>query len=159
MITQMNMDRENSVWGTANFNLSKNEVQSFLISNALFWIKYFHIDGFRLDAVANLIYWPNKHGLVENKGGIEFLKKLNKVVFQYDPTMLMIAEDSTDWPQVTAPVHYGGLGFNYKWNMGWMNDVLSYMETPSEHRRTVHNKMTFSLLYTFNENFMLAILP
>lgn len=148
-------NRENPVWGTANFNLARNEVQSFLISNALFWIRYYHIDGFRLDAVANLIYWPNQHGKIENRDGIKFLKKLNKVVFQYDPTILMMAEDSTDWPQVTSPVHYGGLGFNYKWNMGWMNDVLSYMETPSEYRHSVHNKMTFSLLYTFKENFIL----
>ncbi|MCQ6274485.1 1,4-alpha-glucan branching protein GlgB [Bacillus sp. V3B] len=148
-------DRENPVWGTANFNLGKNEVQSFLISNVLFWIRYFHIDGFRLDAVSNLIYWPNQHGKVENKDGALFLKKLNTVVFEYDPSTLMIAEDSTDWPQVTQPVHYGGLGFNYKWNMGWMNDVLSYMETPVESRRSVHEKMTFSLLYAFNENFVL----
>lgn len=148
-------DRENPVWGTANFNLGKNEVQSFLISSALFWIRYFHIDGFRLDAVSNLIYWPNQHGKVENRDGALFLQKLNTVVFEYDPSILMIAEDSTDWPQVTQPVHYGGLGFNYKWNMGWMNDVLSYMETPPQYRRTVHEKMTFSLLYAFNENFVL----
>ena len=99
-------DRENLVWGTANFNLGRNEVQSFLISNALFWIKYFHIDGFRLDAVANLIYWPNQQGKVENQDGVQFLKKLNTVVFQHDPSILMIAEDSTDWPKVTQPVHY-----------------------------------------------------
>lgn len=148
-------DRENRVWGTANFNLSRHEVQSFLISSALFWIRYYHIDGFRLDAVSNLIYWPNRQGKVENSDGAAFLKKLNTVVFQYDPTVLMIAEDSTDWPNVTAPVHYNGLGFNYKWNMGWMNDVLSYMETPSEYRWKVHEKMTFSLLYAFNENFVL----
>ncbi|WP_071393747.1 1,4-alpha-glucan branching protein GlgB [Bacillus tuaregi] len=148
-------DRENPVWGTANFNLGSNEIHSFLISNALFWIQYFHIDGFRLDAVSNLIYWPNQHGKVKNNDGISFLKKLNTVIFQYDPTALMIAEDSTDWPNVTAPVHYDGLGFNYKWNMGWMNDVLSYMETPSNSRWKVHEKMTFSLLYAFNENFVL----
>ena len=148
-------DRENPVWGTANFNLKRNEVQSFLISNALYWIQYFHIDGFRLDAVANLIYWPNQKGKVENQDGVLFLKKLNSAVFQYDPTILMIAEDSTDWPKVTQPVKYDGLGFNYKWNMGWMNDVLSYMETAPENRRTAHDKMTFSLLYAFNENFVL----
>ena len=123
-------DRENPVWGTANFHLGKSEVQSFLISSALFWLQYFHIDGFRLDAVANLIYWPNQQGNIENRDGIEFLKKLNTVLFAYDPTILMMAEDSTDWPQVTAPVDCGGLGFNYKWNMGWMNDILTYMETP-----------------------------
>ncbi|WP_338449209.1 1,4-alpha-glucan branching protein GlgB [Niallia oryzisoli] len=148
-------DRENRVWGTANFNLGRNEVQSFLISSALFWIRYFHVDGFRLDAVSNLIYWPNQPGRIENHDGAAFLKKLNSVIFQYDPSVLMIAEDSTDWPNVTSPVHYNGLGFNYKWNMGWMNDVLSYMETPSEHRWKAHEKMTFSLLYAFNENFVL----
>ncbi|MDE3840014.1 1,4-alpha-glucan branching enzyme [Bacillus methanolicus] len=148
-------DRENPVWGTANFDLGKTEVQSFLISNALFWMDYFHIDGFRVDAVANIIYWPNSEGKHANPYGIDFLKKLNKVIFQHDPTILMIAEDSTDWPQVTAPVHYGGLGFNYKWNMGWMNDILEYMETPSDSRSSKHNKVTFSLLYAFSENFIL----
>jgi 1,4-alpha-glucan branching enzyme len=148
-------ERENPVWGTANFHLGKKEVQSFLISSTIYWLQYYHIDGFRLDAVANLIYWPNQEGKVENGDGIEFLKKLNKVLFSYDPTVLMMAEDSTDWPQVTSPVECGGLGFNYKWNMGWMNDVLNYMETPPSFRSNVHQKMTFSLLYAFNENFIL----
>jgi 1,4-alpha-glucan branching enzyme len=148
-------DRENQVWGTANFDLGKGEVQSFLISNAFFWIDYFHIDGFRMDAVANIIYWPNSSENLENPFGIEFLKKLNIEVHQYDPTFVMIGEDSTDFPNVTAPVHYGGLGFDYKWNMGWMNDILKYMETPPFARESVHNKVTFSLLYAFSENFML----
>ena len=148
-------DRENPVWGTANFNLGRKEVQSFLISNAIFWMEYFHIDGFRLDAVANLIYWPNRDGEEENRDGIEFLRKLNTVVFQYDPSILMFAEDSTHWPLVTSPVHDGGLGFSYKWNMGWMNDCLSYMETPYQHRKNIHHQMTFSILYAFNENFAL----
>jgi 1,4-alpha-glucan branching enzyme len=152
---QNSHDRENPVWGTANFDLGKTEVQSFLISNALFWIDYFHIDGFRIDAVANIIYWPNSDGNHPNPYGISFLKKLNRAVFQYDPTILMIAEDSTDWPHVTAPVHYGGLGFNYKWNMGWMNDILEYMETPSHLRSSKHNHVSFSLLYAFTENFIL----
>lgn len=150
-------DRENSIWGTANFDLGKGEVQSFLISNALFWIDYFHIDGFRMDAVANMIYWPNSEGRIENPFGIQFLKKLNKEVHQYDPYFLMIGEDSTDFPQVTAPVCYGGLGFDYKWNMGWMNDMLEYMETPAFLRSRVHSKVTFSLLYAFQENFMLPL--
>lgn len=148
-------DRENPVWGTANFDLGKTEVQSFLISSAVFWLKYYHIDGFRLDAVANLIYQPNQEEKVENNNGIAFLQKLNKALFSYDPTILMMAEDSTDWPKVTAPVDFGGLGFNYKWNMGWMNDVLAYAETPPFSRASVHEKMTFSLLYAFNENFIL----
>ena len=117
-------DRENRVWGTANFDLGKTEVQSFLISNAIFWMEQYHIDGLRVDAVSNIIYWPKQDQLRENPFGLRFLQNLNKVVFQYDPSFLMMAEDSTDWPQVTSPVHYGGLGFNYKWNMGWMNDVL-----------------------------------
>ncbi|WP_026584934.1 1,4-alpha-glucan branching enzyme [Bacillus sp. J33] len=148
-------DRENQVWGTANFDLGKNEVQSFLISNAIFWMEKYHIDGFRVDAVANIIYWPNRNGKIENPFGTRFLQNLNKIVSQYDPSFLMMAEDSTDWPQVTSPVHYGGLGFHYKWNMGWMNDVLTYMETAPENRSAVHGKMTFSLLYAFTENFVL----
>ncbi|MFJ5715796.1 1,4-alpha-glucan branching protein GlgB [Neobacillus sp. NPDC093127] len=149
-------DRENVVWGTANFDLGKGEVQSFLISNALFWIDYFHIDGFRMDAVANIIYWSNSSGQKrENPFGINFLKKLNKEVHEYNPHFLMIGEDSTDFPQVTGPVQYGGLGFDYKWNMGWMNDMLEYAETPPFSRSEVHTKVTFSLLYTYLENFML----
>lgn len=150
-----NNDRENAIWGTANFDLGKGEVQSFLISNALFWMDNYHIDGFRMDAVANIIYWPNAQGKQENPFGIHFLKKLNREVHDYNPHFLMIGEDSTDFPNVTAPVHYGGLGFDYKWNMGWMNDMLEYMETPPYSRSHVHSKVTFSLVYTFLENFML----
>jgi 1,4-alpha-glucan branching enzyme len=149
-------DRENAVWGTANFDLGKGEVQSFLISNALFWIDSFHIDGFRMDAVANIIYWPNaSNERRENPFGINFLKKLNNQVHEYDPHFLMIGEDSTEYPNVTTPVSYGGLGFDYKWNMGWMNDMLEYMETPPFSRSHVHSKVTFSFLYAFLENFML----
>jgi 1,4-alpha-glucan branching enzyme len=148
-------DRENHIWGTANFDLGKGEVQSFLISNAFFWIDQYHIDGFRVDAVANIIYWPNSHGKHENQFGIEFLKKVNKALGEYDPNFLIIGEDSTDFSNVTAPVHYGGLGFHYKWNMGWMNDILTYMETPPFSRNSMHHKVTFSLLYAFSENFIL----
>ncbi|MBS2970194.1 1,4-alpha-glucan branching enzyme [Metabacillus sp. KIGAM252] len=147
-------DRENVVWGTANFDLGKPEVHSFLISNALFWLEKYHIDGFRVDAVANMLYWPNSDSF-ENPYAVNFLKKLNETVFAYDPHTLMIAEDSTDWPLVTSPVSDGGLGFNYKWNMGWMNDVLEYMETDQHDRKHIHHKMTFSLMYAFNENFIL----
>ncbi|WP_010174453.1 1,4-alpha-glucan branching enzyme [Bacillus coahuilensis] len=150
-------DRENYTWGTANFNLHRNEVKSFLISNARYWIEEFHLDGFRIDAVANILYWPNRGELVANNGGIEFLRELNKAVFEYKPNALMMAEDSTDWPLVTAPTHYGGLGFNYKWNMGWMNDFLKYMETPYEERKNVHHLLTFSLLYAFSENYVLPL--
>jgi 1,4-alpha-glucan branching enzyme len=151
---QYENDRENRVWGTANFDLGKTEVQSFLISSALFWIEKYHIDGFRVDAVANIIYWPNSIQSA-NPHGVEFLKKLNKAIKEYEPGVLMIAEDSTDWPQVTAPVEYGGLGFTYKWNMGWMNDTLKYMEADSHKRKHIHDKVTFSLLYAFSENFVL----
>jgi len=145
--------RENEVWGTANFDLSKPEVKSFLISNALYWMEYFHIDGFRVDAVANILYWKNRNE--ENPFATQFLRKLNEAVFEHDPQVLMIAEDSTDWPLVTAPTYEGGLGFNFKWNMGWMNDVLTYMETHPTERKHHHNKMTFSFLYAFSENFVL----
>jgi 1,4-alpha-glucan branching enzyme len=148
-------DRENETWGTANFDLGKPEVQSFLISNALYWMENFHIDGFRIDAVANIIYWPNSNEKKANLHGINFLKKLNQVLVEYDPSVMVIAEDSTDWPQVTSPVHYDGLGFQYKWNMGWMNDILEYMETPASQRHLVHHKMTFSLLYAYSESFVL----
>lgn len=148
-------DRENPVWGTANFDLGKREVRSFLISNALFWLEYFHIDGFRVDAVANMLYWPNSDALHPNPYAIEFLQKLNEVVFAYDPSVLMIAEDSTDWPRVTSPTYEGGLGFNYKWNMGWMNDILTYMEATPEQRKSLHHNVTFSLLYAYSENFIL----
>ncbi|MBM7704802.1 1,4-alpha-glucan branching enzyme [Bacillus iocasae] len=152
---QNESDRENYVWGTANFDLGKPEVQSYLISNALFWMHYFHIDGFRVDAVANMLYWQNAPDLSENPYSVAFLRKLNEAVFSSDPTVLMIAEDSTDWPLVTAPTIDNGLGFNYKWNMGWMNDVLHYMEASVDERKGLHNRITFSLIYAFNENFIL----
>lgn len=148
-------DRENYIWGTANFDLSKTEVHSFLISNALFWMEKYHVDGFRVDAVSNIFYWPNRDGLEANPHGVAFLQKLNQAVFAHNPNALMIAEDSSDWPGVTAPVHEGGVGFNYKWNMGWMNDVLEYMETNWHQRPDKHNLLTFSLMYTYAENYVL----
>ncbi|MCP8967602.1 1,4-alpha-glucan branching enzyme [Ectobacillus ponti] len=149
--------RENPVWGTANFDLGKPEVCSFLISNALFWMKYYHIDGFRVDAVANMLYWSPGGVFQKNGHAVAFLQKLNEAVFAADPQVLMIAEDSTDWPLVTAPAYEGGLGFNYKWNMGWMNDVLKYMECAPEYRKHIHDKITFSLLYAHSENFVLPL--
>ena len=151
---QNTKDRENIVWGTANFDLGKTEVQSFLISNALFWLDKYHIDGFRVDAVSNIIYWPNSNQEV-NPYGVDFLKKLNTAVDANYPDVLMIAEDSTDWPKVTSSPEDGGLGFNYKWNMGWMNDILKYMETNPDERKYHHNKVTFSLLYAFSEAYIL----
>ncbi|PZE21886.1 1,4-alpha-glucan branching protein GlgB [Paenibacillus xerothermodurans] len=158
---------EKPEWGTLSFDFSKPEVISFLISNALFWMDMYHIDGLRVDAVASLLYlnfgkpelhWTkNEHGGDENTDAINFIKKLNQTVFAHYPDALMMAEDSTDWPQVTAPVHDGGLGFNYKWNMGWMNDMLRYMETDPYFRSGSHNLLTFSFMYAFSENYVLPL--
>ncbi|RDI44384.1 1,4-alpha-glucan branching protein GlgB [Falsibacillus pallidus] len=148
--------RENGVWGTANFDLSKREVKSFLISNLHYWMNCFHIDGFRVDAVANILYWPNEEAQF-NHCAIEFLREMNGFVHQYDSSVLMIAEDSSDFPGVTASVQDEGLGFSYKWNMGWMNDLLRYMETPPEERKDVHSLITFSLMYAFSEKFILPL--
>ncbi|MDN3016914.1 1,4-alpha-glucan branching enzyme [Paenibacillus sp. BSR1-1] len=149
--------RENEIWGTANFDLGKSEVRSFLISNALFWMKYYHVDGFRIDAVANMLYWNAGGVYQKNEFAVSFLRKLNEIVFDADPAILMMAEDSTDWPLVTSPAYEGGLGFNYKWNMGWMNDILKYMEAEPQNRKELHDKVTFSLLYAFSENFVLPL--
>ncbi|WP_102345191.1 1,4-alpha-glucan branching protein GlgB [Bacillus sp. Marseille-P3661] len=148
---------QNDVWGTANFDLGRTEVRSFLISNAIFWMDVYHIDGFRVDAVANMLYW-DMHGrgtIEENHYAVEFLKTLNDEVKKFDSSALMIAEDSTEWPLVTGSTEIGGLGFSYKWNMGWMNDVLKYMELDPILRKYNHNLLTFSLLYAHSENFIL----
>lgn len=158
---------ENKQWGTTNFDYGRTEVHSFLISNAIFWLEEFHIDGLRIDAVANMLYlnyerddgnWqPNKYGDSGNLEAIDFIKDLNQAVFKYYPGALMIAEESTDWPLISKPVYSGGLGFNYKWNMGWMNDMLNYMSFDYSYRKWHHDKITFSLMYAFSENFVLPL--
>ncbi len=156
---------EHPDWDTLIFNYSRNEVRNFLISNALFWLKHYHIDGLRVDAVASMLYldysredgeWvPNEHGGRENLGAIDFLKRLNEKVHELHPGVLTIAEESTAWGGVSHPTSSGGLGFSIKWNMGWMNDSLRYISKEPVHRRFHHDELTFSLIYAFTENFML----
>lgn len=149
---------DNDLWGTTNFDYAKTQVQSFLISNALFFLEKFHIDGLRVDAVAFMLYqgYTTDHSEV-NQNAVSFLQKLNKEVFAKYPDVLMMAEESSAWPMVTAPIHDGGLGFNFKWNMGWMNDMLEYMEMGYDERHNNHKAITFSVMYAFTENFILPL--
>ena len=142
-------------WGTANFNVSRNEVRSFLVSNLYFWIKEFHIDGVRMDAISNMIY--HKDGVSENRASIEFLQYLNQSLHENHPDIMLVAEDSSAWPLVTKYQADGGLGFDFKWNMGWMNDTLKYIEQDPFFRRSHHGKLTFSFMYAFSENFILPL--
>jgi len=153
-------------WGTLIYNYGRNEVRNFLISSAIFWLQEYHIDGLRVDAVASMLYldyskdkkedWvPNIHGGNENLEAIEFLRELNTVTHREVPGTMIMAEESTAWPQVTRPVELGGLGFTMKWNMGWMHDILQYMSQEPIHRRYHHDQLTFGLLYLFTENFIL----
>ncbi len=153
---------DNDQWGTLNFDLSKKEVVNFLISSALFWFKYYHLDGLRVDAVAYMIYLNfsgkdirNEDGGYENKEAIEFIKKLNNTIKQEFPSVFVIAEESTAWPNVTRPVEENGLGFDFKWNMGWMNDIIKYMKMDPLLRKDHHNLLTFLIMYAFNENYIL----
>jgi 1,4-alpha-glucan branching enzyme len=158
---------EKPLWGTLAFDFGKPEVQSFLLSNALFWLDVYHIDGLRVDAVASMIDMNfdkpesmrtnNRYGGTEDVNALAFLRKLNEIVFLHYPESLMMAEDSSSYPAVTSPTYLGGLGFNYKWNMGWMNDMLRYMETDPSHRSSQHSLITFSLLYAYTENYVLPL--
>jgi 1,4-alpha-glucan branching enzyme len=156
---------EHREWGTLVFNYGRDEVRTFLLSNALFWLEEFHADGLRVDAVASMLYldysrregeWlPNQHGGREHLEAVEFLKQLNVVTHGRQPGTVTIAEESTSWPAVSRPTYEGGLGFTYKWNMGWMHDMLAYMREDPVHRRWHHGQITFSMLYAFTENFVL----
>ncbi len=154
-------------WGTLIFNYGRNEVRNYLTANALFWLREYHVDGLRVDAVASMLYldysreegeWlPNEQGSNENLEAIAFLQKMNELVYEHAPGAVTIAEESTAWPMVSRPVYMGGLGFGYKWNMGWMHDSLEYMQEDPLHRSYHHDKLTFSLVYSFNENFVLPL--
>lgn len=158
---------EHKEWGTLVFNYSRHEVRNFLVANALFWFDKYHIDGIRVDAVASMLYldycrepgeWlPNEYGGRENIEAADFLRHLNNVLFNYFPGVLSIAEESTVWPMVSWPTYVGGLGFNLKWNMGWMHDMLDYFHMDPWFRQFHQNNLTFSIMYAFSENFMLAL--
>jgi 1,4-alpha-glucan branching enzyme len=154
-------------WGTLVFDVARNEVRNFLVANALYWIEEFHVDGLRVDAVASMLYldysraegeWvPNVHGGRENLDAVAFLREVNDVVHDLHPDVMTIAEESTAWPLVSRPPADGGLGFDFKWNMGWMHDTLRYFSTDAVHRKHHHDQLTFGLLYAFSENFVLPL--
>jgi 1,4-alpha-glucan branching enzyme len=154
-------------WGTLVFNFGRNEVRNFLVANAVYWLEEFHVDGLRVDAVASMLYldysrkdgeWtPNQYGGRENLDAISFLQEVNATCYKRVPGITMIAEESTAWPGVSRPVHLGGLGFGFKWNMGWMHDTLSYLSQDPIYRQYHHNEITFSLIYAFSENFVLPL--
>jgi 1,4-alpha-glucan branching enzyme len=156
---------EHHDWNTFAFNYGRREVQTFLVSNALFWLDKYHVDGVRVDAVASMLYldygrregeWiPNRHGGRENIEAVDFLRYLNKHIYATFPDGMTIAEESTAWPLISRPTYVGGLGFGLKWNMGWMHDMLEYASTDPIHRSYQHNRITFSLMYAFSENFVL----
>jgi 1,4-alpha-glucan branching enzyme len=154
-------------WNTLIYNMGRNEVKNFLLASALEWLGRYHVDGLRVDAVASMLYldysreegqWtPNRYGGRENLEAVEFLQELNAMVESHCPGAIMIAEESTAWPGVTAPTSEGGLGFHYKWNMGWMHDTLRYMQHEPIHRRFHHHDFTFGMVYAYSEKFILPL--
>jgi len=158
---------EHPDWGTYIFDFGRNEVKNFLVANALYWLEEFHIDGLRVDAVASMLYldysreggeWlPNVHGGRENLDAIAFMQETNATAYRRNPGIMMIAEESTSWAGVSAPTDGGGLGFGFKWNMGWMNDSLRYIEKDPMYRKHHHGELTFSMLYAYDEKFVLPI--
>jgi len=146
-----------SPWGSAQFDLGKDPVRSFLMSAMNYFLTYFHFDGIRVDAVSNIVYWDGNKANGENLGSTEFIKRLNGKLHLAHPEIMMIAEDSTDFTKVTAPLEYGGLGFDYKWDLGWMNDTLKYYSKDPIYKKYEHNKLTFSMAYFFSENFLLPL--
>ena len=158
---------EHPDWGTLVFNFGRNEVRNFLVASALYWLEQFHIDGLRVDAVASMLYldysrkegeWvPNQFGGRENLEAVQFLQEATSTAYKHHPGIMMIAEESTAWPGVTKDTGFGGLGFGYKWNMGWMHDTLQYLSHEPIHRKYQHNEITFSVLYAWSENFMLPL--
>lgn len=149
--------RENVEWGTANLDLGKGITRSFLYSNAIFYMNYFHVDGFRVDAVSNLLYHLGNINRGVNEGACQFLRDLSNILFGKDDRVLFMAEDSSSFPNVTKPTNIGGIGFNYKWDMGWMNDTLKYFKLDPIYRKYHHHQLTFSMMYFYNEEFILPL--
>lgn len=148
-------DVGNSEWGSINFNHSRGEVRSFLQSNIMYWVKEYHVDGIRMDAISNMIYWQGDQRRGVNNGAVEFIRNMNRTIKEKYPSVILAAEDSTSFPNVTKPANEGGLGFDYKWDMGWMNDTLDYCKKSVPERKENYHKLTFSMMYYYDENYLM----